>query len=370
VIVTTKGTGPFGCDNHGVGRELNIVENGEKSGVLSVIERPGIVGPGWQDAFMVATKRIDTATLDDILDRQHDVITRKQALRAGVTQDALRHRLRAGGPWQILLPQVYVATTGTPSRGQQEMGAMLYGGPQSVVTGRAALACHRIRVELSDFVDVLVPLTRQRGDAGFVRLHRTSRMPEGHFQFGGIRYTLAARAVGDMVRGMGSLRDVRALVADAVQRERCELGELIAELNAGPRRESALFREALSEVIGGSRSAAEGDLLKLITKAGLEMPLFNAEIYDGDEFVARPDAWYPELGIAIEIDSREWHLSPTQHKYTLRRGNRMEKYLINVLRFTPNDLRYEPEWVIAEIREAISRARGRARLNLRTYAAG
>jgi hypothetical protein len=168
---------------------------------------------------------------------------------------------------------------------------------------------------------------------------------------------------------MDSLRGVRAVIADAVQRGRCELAELIAELNAGPRRESALFRAALSEVIAGSRSAAEGDLLKLITRAGLEVPLLNAAIYDGDEFVARPDAWYPELGIAIEVDSREWHLGPEDHKHTLKRGNRMEKYLINVLGFTPNDLRYEPERVIAEIREAISRARSRARLNLRTVAA-
>jgi very-short-patch-repair endonuclease len=249
------------------------------------------------------------------------------------------------------------------------MGAMLYGGFGSVITGSSALVCHRIRAPQSEFIDVLVPLTRQRRDAEFVRLHRTSRIPENVWKFGAIEYTLAARAVGDTVRAMDSLRDVRGVVADAVQRRRCGLQELVDELNAGPRRESALFREALSEVIGGSRSAAEAALRELIIKARLDMPLFNARLYAGDEFIAMPDAWYPELGIAIEVDSREWHLGPDDHKKTLKRGNRMETYLINVLRFTPNDIRDEPERVIAEIRAAIKRARGRAPLNLRTIPA-
>jgi very-short-patch-repair endonuclease len=318
---------------------------------------------------MAASTRIDRDALARILDRQRDVITLDQVRMAGVSESALRHRLRPDGPWQVLLPRVYLVTTGTSSRSQQEIGAMLYAGSDSVVTGPSALACHRIRAPRSDFIDVLVPVTCQRRDAGFVRLRRTRRMPERIRRFGAIQYALAARAVGDTVRGMDSLRDVRGVVADAVQRGRCDLRELVDELNAGPRRESALFREALSEVIGGSRSAAEAALRQLIIKAGLDMPLFNAKVYDGDEFIAMPDAWYPELGIAIEVDSREWHLGPADHKNTLKRGNRMETYLINVLRFTPNDIRDEPERVIAEIRDAIRRARGRAPLNLRTVPA-
>jgi very-short-patch-repair endonuclease len=318
---------------------------------------------------MAATTRIDEPALGRILDRQVHVITLAQTRRVGMTDHALRHRLRDGERWQRLLPRVYFTKTGTPSQAQREMAAMLYGGSGSVVTGPAALPVHRIRVPQSDFIDVLVPVTCQRRDAEFARLHRTSRMPGQIQEFGPIRYALAARAVGDTVRGMRALPDVRGVVADAVQRRRCGLQELVGELNAGPRRESALFREALAEVIGGSRSAAEAALRQLIIKSGLEMPLFNAEVYDGDEFIARPDAWYPELGIAIEVDSREWHLLPEDHANTLKRGNRMEKYLINVLRFTPNRIRDEPEAVMAEIRDAIERARGRPPLTLRTVPA-
>jgi len=108
-----------------------------------------------------------------------DVIARHQALAAGVTPSALRHRLRIGGPWRTLLPGVYIALTGTPTTLQKEMAALLYAGSGSVITGPAALRCHHIRGTSSELVDVLVPATRKRRDAAFVRLHRTTRCPSG-----------------------------------------------------------------------------------------------------------------------------------------------------------------------------------------------
>ena len=235
-----------------------------------------------------------------------------------------------------------------------------------MITGPAAALSHRIRAPHLDLVDVLVPVTCQRRDAGFARLHRTMRMPDRVFRFGPIRYALAPRAVADTVRGLTSLRNVQAIVADAVQRGRCDLPELIAELNAGPTAGSALFREALADVAVGIRSAAEGDLLKLLRGSGLPMPLFNASVYDGGTFIARPDAWWPDFGLAVEVDSREWHLSPQDHARTLERQRRMGRHGIVVLPFTPRQIRTEPAEVIAQIRDALDSARGRRPLHLRT----
>jgi hypothetical protein len=315
---------------------------------------------------VASTTRLNRAALAAILDRQTGVITRAQAHAAGVTDGALRHRLRPSGPWQVVLPTVYIAATGIPSLAQRQMAAQLYGGPGSVITGPAAALSHRIRVPDSDFVDVLVPVTCQRRDAGFARLHRTSRMPQIVSRFGPIRYAPAPRAVADTVRGLPSLRDVQAVVADAVQRGRCEVPELTAELKAGPRGGSALFREALADVADGIRSAAEADVLKLLRKSGLPMPLFNASVYAGDTFIARPDAWWPEYGVAVEVDSREWHMSPEDHASTLERQRRMAKHGIIVLPFTPKQIRTRPAEVVTQIRDALGSARGRPPLNLRT----
>jgi hypothetical protein len=319
---------------------------------------------------MARTTRLDHDALDRLLIRQLDVISRRQALAAGVTDNALRHRLRLGGPWRGLLPGVYMAANGAPTTLQQEMAALLYAGPGSVITGPAALRSHHIRTELTEFVDVLVPSTRQRRDTNFVRLHRTSRMPGRIWEAGPVRYVPASRAVADAVRGLTSLRDVRAVVADAVQRDKCAISNLAAELNQGPAKGSALFREALADVAAGIRSAAEGDLRDLLARSGLPMPLFNPWLYDEHgKFIARPDAWWPAHGIALEVDSREWHTSPEDHAKTLARGRRMARYQIVVLRFTPRQIRTQPAEVISDITAALDGARGRALLNLKTITA-
>jgi hypothetical protein len=327
----------------------------------------GNVGPSQHHAGVASTTCIDEAALAGFLGRQLDVLTRGQAQAAGLTEKALRYRLRPGGPWRALLPAVYIAVTGTPSRAQQEIAAQLYGGPRSVITGPAALPCHRIRGPQSEFVDVLVPARRQLRDAAFVRLHRTRRLPERVHRFGPLRYALAPRAVADAARGLTSLRDVRAIVADAVQRGRCAVPELAAELAAGPRAGSALLREALSDVADGIRSAAEGDLKDLLAGSGLPMPLFNPMVFDGDTFVARPDAWWPEHGVAVEVDSHEWHMSPADHERTLERNRRMGRYGIVILPFTPKQIRAEPAEVLAAIRDALGQAHDRP--NLRTVPA-
>jgi hypothetical protein len=320
---------------------------------------------------MARTTRLDHDALDRLLTQQLDVIARSQALAVGVTDNALRHRLRPGGPWRSLLPGVYLAATGAPTTLQQEMAALLYAGPGSVITGPAALRCHHIRTELTDIVDVLVPAARQRRDTGFVRLYRTNRMPGRIWEAGPVRYVMPPRAVADAVRALTSLRDVRAVVADAVQRDKCAISSLTTELTEGPYRGSVLFREALADIADGVRSAAEGDLRDLLAGSGLPMPLFNPSLYDQHgNFIARPDAWWPELGIAIEVDSREWHTSPEDHARTLARGRRMARYQIVVLRFTPRQIRTQPAEVIADIKAALDGARNRPPLNLKTIQAG
>ena len=159
------------------------------------------------------------------------------------------------------------------------------------------------------------------------------------------------------------------MVADAVQRGRCDTRELVAELSAGPSAGSALFREALGDVVDGIRSTAEGDLKDLLAKSRLPTPLFNASIYDGDTFVARPDAWWPQYGVAVEVDSHQWHLSPHDHDRTLERQRRMAKLGILVLPFTPRQIRTEQAEVLAVIRDALGSARDRRVPKLHTVAA-
>jgi very-short-patch-repair endonuclease len=73
--------------------------------------------------------------------------------------------------------------------------------------------------------------------------------------------------------------------------------------------------------------------------------------------IAMPDAWWPDAGLAVEVDSREWHLSPADWERTMRRHARMTAYGIVVLHFSPRQIRSEPVTVVATIRAALSSVR-------------
>jgi hypothetical protein len=311
----------------------------------------------------------DRDAVADLLFKQNGVIARNQTTDCGMSDAALRHRIRRGGPWQVLLPGVYVSSTGVPTTTQREMAAVLYAGPGSAITGPSALVWHRIRAPRTPIVHVLVPEPRRRRDVGFVRLSRTSRMPRLLFPQGEVCYVPPARAVADTVRGVQDLGRVRAIVADGVQRGIVRVQQLADEIADGPVRGSACLREVLQEVAEGVRSSAEADLRTLIKRERLPDPMYNPRLYAGDSFIAMPDAWWPHAGVAAEVDSREWHLSPRDWERTLARHARMGAHGIVVLHFPPRRLRAELGAVAAEIRSALAAGQSRSRLDIRALAA-
>ena len=127
-----------------------------------------------------------------------------------------------------------------------------------------------------------------------------------------------------------------------------------------------MFRSVLAEVADGIRSTAEGDLRDLIRTARLPMPLFNPSLYDGDLFLGKPDGWWPDAGVAGEVDSRAWHLSPDDWDRTRRRHDRMAAAGIIVLHFSPRELRREPAKVAEMIKGALNRGLTRPPLPIRT----
>jgi hypothetical protein len=204
-------------------------------------------------------------------------------------------------------------------------------------------------------IDVLIPDHEQRQSRGFVIIRRTIRMPALWVEEGQRRYALPARAVGDAARVAGSLNEARAIVAGAVQKRRCPVNLLVAELAAGPRNGSRLFRLALGEVADGVLSVAEADFRELIIRAGLPRPLFNEPVRRADgSLIAVVDALWAEAQVAGEVDSREWHLSPADWERTMRRHNELARSGIQVLHFSPRQIRSEPRAVVAAIAGALA----------------
>jgi hypothetical protein len=130
-----------------------------------------------------------------------------------------------------------------------------------------------------------------------------------------------------------------------------------------------MFRSVLTEVSDGIRSTTEGDMRDLIRTARLPMPLFNPSLYKGGVFLGKPDAWWPDAGVAGEVDSRAWHLSPEDWDRTRRRQTVMAAAGIIVVHFSPREIRREPRMVAQRIRDALESGTTRSPLPIRTIPA-
>ena len=257
-------------------------------------------------ALMPRLAQFDLAAVTATLRNQQGIITRSQARAQDMTEMVIRYRTRPDGPWQVVLPGVYLDRGGHLTAAQRATAAYLYSGHAIAVTGAAAIAWHGVPVQAGAFVDVLVPLRHRRCDAGFVRLRRTSIPPRATYRDGVVAYACVDRAIVDAARQMTDLADVRAVIAAGVQRGKVHVQQLADELDRGPAAGSARLRMAIAEVAEGVRSAAEADLRKIIVASRLPTPLYNARLYVGKEFLASPDAWWPDAGVAAEVESKAW----------------------------------------------------------------
>jgi hypothetical protein len=306
--------------------------------------------------------------LDDVIQRQNGVLTRRQALDRGLSPSALRHRLRRGGPWQQILPGVCLTHSGPSTFDQRVTAALLYAGPGAVLTGEVALWLHRVtgRYELRQ-IHVLVDHGRRKSSTGFVRLMRTRRLPLAVLRR---REPCApvARAVADTCRCRTDFDAVRALVAGAVQQRRCAVEELVTEVVKGPTKDSALLREAVEEAVAGTRSTAEAQARAVIRRARMPEPRWNVDLFHEatGEWLGRPDGWWEEFGVALEIDSREWHLAPDGWEQTMAKHARMTARGVLVVHIPPSLVLRDPREFVKRLTDTLEAGRLRGRIPVRT----
>ena len=276
---------------------------------------------------------------------------------AGVDDMAMYRRAR-NGQWQRLLPAVYAVHNGQVSAEQRRVAAALYTGRDCQLAGFSALTWYGFRsVPEHDSVYMIIPHDARRKSAGFVRVQRTLELDEYARRTDLYQICSPARAVVDACRELRDARPIRAIVAEAIQRGYCSLDALDREIRRAGRSRTALVHRAFDEVLHGVRSAPEGDL-RGITLHSRILPavLWNVPLYTLDrEKLPTPDGYLGEVGIALEVDSREYHYRPEDWARTLERHNLLAKYGILVLHFTPGQIRDNPDKILRLIEEAYLR---------------
>lgn len=292
---------------------------------------------------------VDESAWDGLLRRQDSLVSYQQAVAAGWSAAAIKHRVRSGR-WTPLLPRVLLVGGGMPTDRQRCRAALLYAGAEAALTGPTACVLRGLRTSSSALIHVTVPAARPHEPVAFVRPRPTIRVPSSVL-LDGLRVVSVERAVIDTGLELGSLHDVRALVAEAVQRGIATLPALAQELEAAPVRGSRRLRQAITEMSEGARSAPEAELLAAMKRCRQLPPYeLNVDVHDAaGRWLARPDVVFRSLRVIVEVDGMRWHLSPERWAADVERHTRLEAAGWTVLRYTAARVFADARGVVDEI---------------------
>ncbi|WP_436232625.1 hypothetical protein [Actinacidiphila alni] len=262
-------------------------------------------------------------TLDHLRMGGSSVLTVRQLREHGVTPGTIAERCRPGGPWQQLLPQVYLLHSGPPNSAERLEAALLYagrdpgahgprgGGREAMVTGFAALALRQFAsvppLPGLPRIDVLVPRQRRLRDAGDVAIRRTNALPRPE-EVIGLPCAPVARALADAVAELedpGDADTVRRLLVEAVCGGHCDAGSVVAELRQARLLGRPQVAAAVNALLAEGRVAAEDRLYAMVRCHGLPDPVWNVDLkLPGGPPLGGVDAYWPEHAVAVEIDAR------------------------------------------------------------------
>lgn len=110
--------------------------------------------------------------LGELLERQAGVLSRQQAVAAGLAPTNIDNRLRSGR-WQRLRQGVYATFTGPPSREAVLWAALLRAGPFAALSHYTAAELHGLVNQQSRLLHITVPNTRRVEPISGVALHHS-----------------------------------------------------------------------------------------------------------------------------------------------------------------------------------------------------
>jgi hypothetical protein len=295
---------------------------------------------------------IPSSLLLSLLQSQDQVIHRDQAREAGLTADAVRYRLRSS-QWAELLPSVYLARPGDPTRRQMLVGALLYAGPGSQIDGADACRFHGIRAIALDeqVVYVTVPQASRVRSTRFVVIRRSSNQVVGETT-ARLRYVDAATAVIAATRTMSRPRAVLAAFSDALQRNVTTYDELHRAHLEGPPRNSRLATEALRQLGAGALSVAEADFQRLATtSAALPRIDYNVWLRLRCGRLVCVDALIRSSALVHEVNGRIAHAREDLFEDMQERHDALTASGFTVLHNSPRRIRQNPREVLSQVEQ-------------------
>ena len=298
---------------------------------------------------------------EGLLTAQDQVLSRRQALEAGMSGEAWEWRLAR--TWQAPAPGVAIAHRGPASQRQRAWTAVLLCGPGACLTGTWALAEQGWTAPDLGAVDVLVPehrrveprvlqpsglLVRPRRFAGLDAACHPVRVPP---------VVRPATAALHAAAWAPTSRAAEWRVASVVQQRLTTTSALRNALEGLPRLpRRALLRAVLADVELGAHARTELDLLAFLRRHHLPRP-DRLQLRERGEGVRYLDAWWERPRVVVEVDGAH-HRLVGQWEADLLRANAVQvdhrDDRVLLLRVTGGQLRHDAEAVAQQLRAVLT----------------
>ncbi len=292
-----------------------------------------------------------------VTDRQHGVITRRQAHALGFSKKEIHSRL-ASGAWTRIKPGIYLTS------GQLAPTVLLAAATialPAVASHESAALLHRLPHATWAPATVTIP-HRSSNRFPAVTVHESTDLAESHIaDVDHIPTTTIARTLFDLAATQHPAMH-RRIVEQSIVDQRVTFEELVgitAEVGRRGRPGTARMRELL-DIIGTGCGIPESELerqyLHITRGAGLPDPIVQARLPWRTVVDGRVDFLYPWARLICEADGRRWHTLSETFVRDRRRDNLAQLAEYVVLRFTWEDLTKRPDSVIGQVSSILDRA--------------
>lgn len=284
--------------------------------------------------------------------RQHGVLSLDDLVALGLSRSAIRSRVISGRLHRVHRG-VFAAGPLTLTRGGQLLAAVLACGPAAMAGYRSACELHELLAQRGSTIHVISPTRTGRLRDG-IRVHSSTTLLAHDVTLrDNIPCTSIARTLLDLAED-GPRRDVERAIDLAEQQRLLDMraiDDVLARANG--RRGAKLLRAVLAEHRVGStltRNDLEEAFLAISRAAGLPPDAVNVWIPFPDGGGAEADFLYRAQRLIVETDGRDPHTTRKAFSSDRRRDQRLMLLGWRVVRFTWQQVTFEPAYVSATIR--------------------
>jgi len=281
-------------------------------------------------------------------EEQHGVVSREQALQAGLSPGVIRTRI-SYGRWQRLHPGVYALFTGEPSRAAMLWAAVLHAGPGAMLSYQTAAGLAGLTYRTSQLIHVTVPACRRVVPVPDVVVHRSLRAGQARHPALSPPRTRIEETVLDLAETARSFEDAYGWVSAACASRLTTPDRILAAMSQRPRlRYRGALHLALGDIAGGGHTVLEHHYAHNVERRhGLPPAERQVRAVRGRRTEYR-DVLYREYQVVVETDGRQAHTDASRWR-DVRRDNAAAALGLITLRYSWADVTSRPCWVAAQV---------------------